>query len=97
MNEHHKVLIQELVNYNNENYNLHKACEELQELSLVLTQFMLKPDKVDIQEIVDEIGDVEIRIEFLKNIFNRKDIQDRVDFKLKKFEEYMTKKMYKNI
>jgi hypothetical protein len=97
MNEHDKNLIQELVNYNNDNYNLHKACEELQELSLVLTQFMLKPDKVDIQEIVDEIGDVEIRIEFLKNIFNRKDIQKRVDFKLKKFEEYMTKKMYKNI
>jgi len=97
MNEHDKNLIQELVDYNNDNYNLHKACEELQELSLVLTQFMLKPDKVDIQEIVDEIGDVEIRIEFLKNIFNRKDIQKRVDFKLKKFEEYMTKKMYKNI
>ncbi len=48
MNEHHKVLIQELVNYNNNEYNLHKASEELQELSLVLTQFMLKPDKVDI-------------------------------------------------
>jgi hypothetical protein len=40
------------------NINLLKTAEELQELSLVLTQMALKKEKVDKQEVIDEIGDV---------------------------------------
>ena len=61
-----KELIKYLANNNDYKYNLLKASEELQELSLVLTQMALKKDKVNPQEVIDEIGDVEIRLKVLK-------------------------------
>lgn len=97
MNEEQKQLIERITTYNDHRYNLLKASEECQELALVLTQYTLKPDKVNTQEIIDEIGDVAIRLEILKNIFKEQDINDRIDFKLTKFNTYMSNKMYKNI
>jgi hypothetical protein len=90
-----KQIINKLVEHNTFEYNLHKASEEFQELSLVLTQKLLKPNKVNDQEIIDEIGDCIIRLEVLKKIYNSVAIQERVNFKLNKFEEYLKK--YKNV
>lgn len=92
---------EEVINHlyinNGEKYNLHKASEELQELALVLTQKLLKPTKVNDQEIIDEIGDVIIRLEILKKIYPMTEITERVNFKLSKFKGYIDHKLYNKI
>lgn len=92
-----KGIIDILHEKNGYEYNLHKASEELQELSLVLTQKLTKPHKVNDQEIIDEIGDVEIRLEILKRIFNKDKINKRIVDKLKKFQEYHDSDKYRYI
>lgn len=92
---------QEVIDYlrenNDERYNLHKASEEMQELGLVLNQYLLKPTKVDQQEIIDEIGDVKIRLAIIEKMFPQDLIQQRVDYKLGKYKEYIDNKTYDNI
>ena len=78
-------------------YNLHKASEECQELGLILNQKLLKQDKVEDEAIIDEIGDVMIRLEILKLMFNNDKIQKRIDYKLAKFEEYVDHNKYNKI
>ena len=95
--EKQQKIIKHLLDNNGEKYNLHKASEECQELGLVLTQYLLKPTKVDKQEIIDEIGDVIIRVEILKQMFDLDKIQKRIDYKLNKFKEYIDHKSYNQI
>ena len=90
-----KELIKYLVENNDYKYNLLKAAEELQELSLVLTQMALKEEKVDKQEVIDEIGDVIIRLNVLFHLFSLKKISKRVKFKLDKFRSYIKEGKYK--
>lgn len=82
---------------NPKDYNLHKASEECQELGLVLNQKLLKPQKVKDQEIIDEIGDVYIRLEILKRIYGEEAIQARIDTKLATYKTYIDHKRYKQI
>lgn len=89
--------IAKLTKHNDSTYNLHKAAEECQELGLVLTQFILKPDHVDMSEIIDEIGDVAIRLEILKRIFPADKIEERINFKLEKYKGYLGLEKYNNI
>lgn len=92
---------EEIIDYlhkkNTYNYNLHKASEECQELGLVLNQFLLKSKKVKQQEIIDEIGDVIIRIEILKKMFPIELINERINKKLSKYQEYKDSEEYENI
>lgn len=90
-------IIQYLADNNGKQYNLHKASEECQELGLVLNQYILKPTKVDEQEIIDEIGDVILRVEILKKMFSEVAIQERVDYKSSKYKEYIDHKLYSQI
>lgn len=90
-------VISYLAEKNGEQYNLHKASEECQELGLVLNQYILKPGKVKTKEIIDEIGDVILRVEILKKIFSEKEIQDRVNYKQSKYKEYIDSKKYSKI
>lgn len=83
--------IDQLLNVNSLNYNLLKAAEELQELSLALTQKINKPSRNNDEAIIDEIGDVIIRIKVLKKIFNKKAIDTRVDTKLKRYQKLIDK------
>lgn len=96
-NEKQQKIIDHLVKQNGNQYNMLKAAEECQELGLVLTQMVLKPTKVDVQEIIDEIGDVAIRLEILKKLYSEQDIQKRINYKLSKFKEYIDHKMYSEI
>jgi len=89
-----KELIQHLVDNNDYKYNLLKAAEELQELSLVLTQMALKEEKVDKQEVIDEIGDVKIRLKVLKHLFNESRIKKRIQYKLDKLKSYVVENKY---
>jgi hypothetical protein len=87
-------VINHLVKTNDYKYNLLKASEELQELALVLTQLALKPNKVKSQEIIDEIGDVKIRMRVIENLFSRKRVAKRIQFKLGKFKVYIANNEY---
>ena len=87
--------IKYLVVNNDYKYNLLKAAEELQELSLALTQMALKENKVEKQEVIDEIGDVEIRLRVLKYFFDRRKIRSRFQFKMNKLKSYIKKGKYK--
>jgi|JI10StandDraft_1071094.scaffolds.fasta_scaffold12871_19 NTP pyrophosphatase (non-canonical NTP hydrolase) len=80
---------------NTTKYNILKAVEELNELSTRLMQNYNKPHKADAQATIEEIGDVIIRIEVLKKIFPINSIEDRIEYKLGKFESYKSK--YENI
>lgn len=97
MTEKQIQIINHLVENNGEQYNLHKASEEMQELGLVLNQYLLKPKKVKQQEIIDEIGDVIIRLEVLKRMFPIDKIEARVEEKLSKYQEYIDHKSYSTI
>ena len=90
-----KELIKYLVENNDYKYNLLKTAEELQELSLAITQLINKPNKVDEQEIIDEIGDVKIRLKIISKLFSKKKVKERIKFKLDKFRSYIQKGKYK--
>lgn len=91
----------EIIDYlfvnNGTRYNLHKASEEMQELGLVLNQKLLKPTKVNDQEIIDEIGDVKIRLAILEKMFPQDKIQERIAYKLSHYQEYIDHKLYDEI
>jgi hypothetical protein len=89
-------IIQYLALSNNHDYNIIKAAEEFSELVTVLLQKTLKHERVPDQEVIDEIGDAIIRLEILKRLFNPVAIQNRVDYKLGKFEEYIKENKYLN-
>ena len=78
-------------------FNLSKASEECQELALALLQKLNKTDKTPDQAIIDEIGDVEIRLNILKRIYPVELIEKRIDEKLSKFESYIDHEKYKLI
>lgn len=89
-----KRFIDSLAFSNDYTYNLQKAAEEFTELSLVLQQYLLKPQKVDIQEIIDEIGDCTIRLRILKQLFDKQAINDRVSNKVTDYICYIRDKKY---
>lgn len=90
-----EYVIQHLTDTNEPQYNLLKAVEELTELSEVLLKRVLKGDRIPNKPIIEEIGDVEIRLEILKNIFGRVECATRVDEKLSKYLEYIQQGKYK--
>tara|TARA_R110000851_G_scaffold314588_5_gene476709 strand:- start:4696 stop:4989 length:294 start_codon:yes stop_codon:yes gene_type:complete len=81
---------------NTENYNIQKCIEELQELSLVLTQQLNKPNKDYHLDIIDEIGDVKIRIWYLERKYTKKLIKLRIKNKLKKLIDNVINRRHSN-
>ena len=62
-------------------FNLSKAVEELSELATVLTQRLNSDEsRIPDQMIIDEIGDVQIRIDVLKLMFG---VEERICYKTK--------------
>jgi hypothetical protein len=97
INNNQKEIINHLIKNNGYQYNLLKASEECQELGLILTQLVLKPNKVTQQNVIDEIGDVIIRLEILKGLFPIGEIEKRIDFKLSNFKDWIDHKKYTDI
>ena len=89
-----KQLVKHLVENNDYKYNLLKTAEELQELALVLTQMALKEEKVKKQEVIDEIGDVKIRLKVLQHFFSKRKVKIRIRYKLDKLKSYITNNKY---
>lgn len=91
------IVYNHLLNVNDREYTINKTIEELLELALILKQKQNKPDLVSDDKIIEEIGDVQIRLKVLKKIYPIELIKKRINFKLKKFYKYITNKTYKNI
>lgn len=98
LSEEQEEIIDYLHTNNGYQFNLHKASEECQELGLILNQYLLKSKgMIPEQAIIDEVGDVYIRMEILKKMFSNEMIQKRIDYKLGKFKEYVDHKLYSQI
>ena len=91
-------LYEVMFNSNTKDYNSLKAAEECMELALALQQQVLKTSvKVSDREIIDEIGDVKIRIKVLEKMYSRKEIRKRVELKTNKFISWAMSGKHKNI
>lgn len=90
-------IAEKLFERNGKKYNFDKAAEEFLELALVLNQKLLKPTKVNEQQIIDEIGDCELRLKVLKKYFDSKKIKKRILYKTKKFNSYIENNTYDKI
>ena len=89
-----KEVIQYLALNNDKDYNLLKCAEELSELQTILLQNINKEKDINIQDIIDEIGDCVIRLEVLRLIYDRTLIKKRINYKLDKFRTYIEKEKY---
>lgn len=91
-----KQILAKLLQTNNPDFQLLKASEELSELQTVLLQYITKRGrKTSKQEVIDEIGDVKIRLKILEAIFGKEKVKKRVNFKLNKFKEYLKEGKFK--
>lgn len=88
-------IVKKLAKHNDKEYNILKAIEECNELSLALTQHLSK-NSVSNQEIIDEIGDVYVRVGILKEMFDPERISKRINRKLSSLEKHYKNKKYKN-
>lgn len=79
----------EVFNNNSEEFNFRKTIEELQELSLVLTQQLNKPSKDLSSNIIEEIAHVKIRLKYLETKYSNDDVEIEVNKKIKQ--------LYKNV
>jgi NTP pyrophosphatase (non-canonical NTP hydrolase) len=86
-----------LAKTNSAAYNLLKAAEELAELSEVVLKMHNKSpkNKPKVEKLIEEIGDVELRLKILKiNYAIKEQVKERVQNKLSELLEYYNKNMY---
>lgn len=92
-----KEIINYLVKTNESKFQILKACEELSELNTILLQDITKEGRKTIQQdIIDEIGDVIIRMKILKKIYGKKKVNKRINLKLQEFKKYIINNEYKH-
>lgn len=89
-------LLFEIFNNNSEDYNIRKTIEELQELSLILTQQLNKPNKDYTSKINEEIAHVLIRMEYLTNKYSKDDIIKQINKKLKQLRKNVINRRHSN-
>lgn len=83
-------VIDALIKTNIPEYNIDKALEELSELSTILLQVKNKGSKDPLnKDIIDEIGDVQLRLQVLKGIYGEESVNDRMQKKLDKYKQYI--------
>ena len=87
-----QLVYDHLLNENDKEYNLTKTAEELQELALILIQKNNKPQQIRDEKIIEEIGDVMIRLKVLKKSYPKELISARINYKLNKFYTFIKKK-----
>lgn len=91
-----ELLSKTLSEQNNGKYNHNKCAEELLELATNLVQRVNKPSKVSNKKIIEEIGDVRVRLAILEEVYSKKKIQQRIDKKSNQLLKYLKLKKYKN-
>lgn len=76
-------------------YLILKTCEELSELNAVLLQYCNKgSSKVSNKDVIDEIGDVKLRIKLIEGFFGKKQVKKRFNFKLTSLYKKFKSKIY---
>lgn len=89
------TIIQKMVDTNSTEYNVDKTIEELLELAEALMKRKLKGDKgATQQDVIDEIGDVQIRINVLKKLMGPEAVENRINAKLSKFKGFYEQGKY---
>lgn len=91
-------MIKILAETNDYNYNIDKVVEELLELAEVLVKRRLKegtPKNPSDESIIEEIGDVKIRLEVLEILFGVDNVNKRVRDKITKYLQYYNEGKYK--
>lgn len=98
---YHDEIVSYMAAHNDPTYNRIKLAEELAELSEVVLKSVNKkgtekePDK---QSIIDELGDVLIRVNVLIGALDAYDaVEERMRIKFDKFRKAIKEKKYKNI
>ena len=91
-----RLLAKYLAKHNDPKYNHTKAAEELNELATVLLQRVNKAKSVSSDKIIEELGDVEFRIGILKEIYSKKAIQKRIQYKESRARKNIKLKKYGN-
>lgn len=91
-------VIAELVKTNKSEYNYLKLAEELAELNTEVLKRVTKGDNekgsTD-QEIIDEIGDVLIRLDIITQVMNIEEaVADRILYKLGKYQKFIEENKY---
>ena len=84
-----------MIHENDKNYNTLKLIEELNELATILSQSLTKGCSE--LKIIEEIGDVKIRLKVVEARFSQELIQKRINYKLGKNLKYLKQKKYKSI
>jgi len=95
--EKYNEYIKQFAHSNTEQYNILKVCEESTETQEKLLKYITKSKeyKPKLEDIVEEIGDLELRLEFLKELWNiQKAVQERKVYKLKKLVKYREEGKY---
>jgi len=88
-------IIGKMVKTNSLEYNIDKTIEELLELAEAMMKRKLKSDHgASAQDIIDEIGDVQIRINVMKEIMGPEAVENRIDAKLNKFRGFYEANKY---
>lgn len=99
MNLHEEIeVIKTLVETNSYKYNLRKSVEELLELAEVLMKKVNKkggPKEPSDLDVVEEIGDVQIRLDILKELFGHTAVRHRMTTKLTQLKGYIDEDKYK--
>jgi NTP pyrophosphatase (non-canonical NTP hydrolase) len=93
-------MIDKLATHNEPEYNEGKLIEELAELMEVIMKRKNKvgcPKQPTIQDLIDELGDVEMRVAIYKKMLGlNADVDIRIGTKLNKFADYLQDNKYGN-
>jgi nucleoside-triphosphatase THEP1 len=92
-----KEIIKLLAETNDKEYNVTKFLEESMELNELLIKRLNKgdgPNTPTDQLIIDEIGDLKIRLAILSIMFDKKKVKERERFKLEKYDGYLQEGKY---
>ena len=90
-------VITRMANENQDLFNEQKLIEEMSELTKELTHRITKPRKYDPSKVIEELGDVKVRLEVLCARYGRGAVNARVNTKLKKFDKYLVEGPYENV
>jgi len=78
-------------------FNLRKVAEECAELNLIILQRLNKEDdgKIPDSRIIEEIGDVLLRVGVLMLHYGEEPVAQRIESKFQKLKGWMDKEKYK--
>lgn len=84
--------IDHLIKTNTPSYNVLKFLEELAEVNEALLKKITKEDtskEPSKEHIIEELGDLEIRLQVLKRIYGEEEVNQRIQYKLDKYKQYI--------